>query len=180
MFNGSVFYFQCFFSLLHTKAEAKKNLHDLSETSFCSHEPLFRTFPFPHFHRFSMAVISMPMPTVREGEKERKIFLPFFFCCLMQTSFEAGYCVIRISENRYRISRFRAPRGVSVVLSDTSRHCSRTDLAKRILRGEMKVFLLYAFRFTSRLSINRCEMLWFIYFSTEIHSINLLSFCESA
>lgn len=127
MFNGSVFYFQCFFSLLHTKAEAKKNLHDLSETSFCSHEPLFRTFPFPHFHRFSMAVISMPMPTVREGEKERKIFLPFFFCCLMQTSFEAGYCVIRISENRYRISRFRAPRGVSVVLSDTSRHCSRTD-----------------------------------------------------
>lgn len=91
----------------HKKRKAKAAVKKLAtrilldlETSFVPTSLFFRTFLSPPRsapHRFSMA------PDLDTGTFSLSAsFSSFRFLCLMQTSSEAGYCVIRISENRYR------------------------------------------------------------------------------
>lgn len=117
---------------------------------------LFRSF---HSHRFSISDMKFPPDSSSV----------FCFLCLMQTSSEAGYCVIRISQNRCWIyflrdvRRGREPWCYPILA---------TVSEARILWGEnFSVWILVCLQ---NETINRVLPLIYLFFC-QIHSINLLS-----
>lgn len=75
---GSVFHYNAFLMKTHI---------DLRTTSFVPTSLLFQ-------------LLFLPLSSFFNGSD---LDMRIFFLCFMQTSSEAGYCVIRVSQNRYRI-----------------------------------------------------------------------------